>query len=179
MNSGTINKPTQWFVGVVSVVVPLLVAYLLYADLGLASDKGWVYSLPGLNAVINSATAVILILGLYFIKKGDIAKHKTMMLSALALGVIFLVSYIIYHSSVSSTAFGGQGAIRYIYYFLLISHILLSIVEVPLVLLALIYAFTKRYDKHKRIVRWAYPVWLYVSVTGVIVYLMISPYYSF
>ncbi|NMM50166.1 DUF420 domain-containing protein [Marinigracilibium pacificum] len=179
MNSSSINKPTQWFVGVVSVVVPLLVAYLLFADLGLASEQGWVYSLPGLNAVINSATAILLLLGLYFIKKGDIVKHKTMMLAALALGVIFLVSYLIYHSSVTSTVFGGEGAIKYVYYFLLISHIVLSVVEVPLVLLALIFAFTKRYDKHKRIVRWAYPVWLYVSVTGVIVYLLISPYYSF
>ncbi len=103
--------------------------------------------------------------------------HKASMLAAFALGCLFLVGYIIYHSSVPSTSFGGEGVIRPIYYTLLISHILLAIVVVPFVLLALYHALRSNIDRHKRVVKIAYPVWLYVSISGVLVYLLISPYY--
>ena len=101
------------------------------------------------------------------------------MISAFVLGTLFLVSYVIYHSSVPSTSYGGEGMVKGIYYFFLLTHILLAAVVVPLVLTALYFAIKQQFDRHKRIVKWAYPIWLYVSITGVVVYLMISPYYSF
>jgi putative membrane protein len=101
-----------------------------------------------------------------------------MMVSAFALGAIFLVSYVIYHSQQASTPFGGVGTIRYVYFFLLLSHIALAIVTVGLVLFTLYFALTEQFTKHRKIARWTFPVWLYVSVTGVIVYFMISPYYT-
>jgi putative membrane protein len=153
--------------------------------------NAWVSFLPHLNGVINTATSIALVAGLVFIRQKKIALHRTAMLVAFVLGSIFLISYVIYHASAASTVFGDLngnkileteeaatiGIWRGIYLFILLSHILLSIGVVPLVLLALYYAFTARFDRHRKIVRFAYPIWLYVSVTGVVVYLMISPYY--
>ena len=103
--------------------------------------------------------------------------HRISMMSAFVLGSLFLVSYVIYHSMADSTTFGGEGWIRPVYYFLLLSHILLAIVVVPFVLFAFYFALTDKIEKHKKIVKYTFPIWLYVSVTGVLVYLMISPYY--
>ena len=100
------------------------------------------------------------------------------MITAFTLSSLFLVSYVMYHASVPHTSFGGEGVIRYAYFFLLITHILLAIIVVPLVLWAVYYAITKQIERHKRIVKWTFPVWTYVAITGVIVYFMIKPYYT-
>ncbi len=178
-------------IGVLSVVVPLLVAILIFmpAKLDLGSD--WVLFLPHLNATLNSATTVALLLGLYFIKKKQIKYHRTAMFVAFALGAIFLISYVIYHASAPSTIFGDTnrdgildeaeravlGTSRSVYLVVLLSHIILATIVVPFVLLAIYYAVNDKIQSHRKIVKWTFPIWLYVSITGVVVYFMISAYY--
>lgn len=160
-----------------SIVIPIAVAVLLgirtKVDLGT-----WTKTLPHINAVINSLTALLLVLGRVFIAQKNRALHSLSMRMAFLLGSLFLVSYVLYHLSNESTSFGGEGTIRYIYFFVLISHILLSIIVVPFVLLAMYFALSNQIERHKRTVKWTFPIWLYVSVSGVIAYLMISPYYT-
>jgi len=132
---------------------------------------------PAFNATINGIVSVLLIMGVTFIKEGEKRKHQIMMSSAIVLSTIFLVSYVLYHTTHESTAFGGEGIIRYVYFFILLTHIILAMVIVPLVLLSFVRAWTEQFDRHKRIARITFPLWLYVSVTGVVVYFMISPYY--
>jgi len=180
----SLTKKTEskylWLIGVLSVVIPIAVAILLFKPSSLLEFNGnWVYMLPHINGIINTVTSVFLILGVVFIKKGNKTVHEMCMTVAFSLGSIFLISYIIYHASVEATSFGGEGAIRYIYFTLLLTHILLAIIVVPFVLLAVYYAWSGNFEKHKKIVKYTFPIWLYVSVTGVIVYLMISPYYQF
>lgn len=179
-------------IGILSVVIPLAVAVLLFTPSKLQVEGGWVDFLPHLNGVINSATSVALIAGLIFIKQKKIQYHRSAMLVAFVLGALFLVSYVVYHASADSTVFGdlnGNGELedveaaelgnsRTIYLIILISHIILAAVVVPFVLLSLYFAMSDKIEKHKKIVKFSYPIWLYVSVTGVIVYLMISPYYQ-
>lgn len=168
----------RW-IWIIAVIVPILVAVLLFmpSKINVASD--WVYFLPHLNAVINSAATVALIAGVMFIKKGNIDYHKAAMTAAFGLGAVFLVSYVVYHATAESTTFGGEGWIRPVYYFILITHIVFAAVALFPILLAYYYGYTDQRVKHKKVVKFAFPIWLYVTVTGVIVYLMISPYYSF
>ena len=162
---------------ILSIVIPIAVAILLgirtKVDLGT-----WTKTLPHINAVINSLTALLLVLGRVFIAQKNRTLHSLSMRMAFLLGSLFLVSYVLYHLSNESTSFGGEGPIRYIYFFVLISHILLSIIVVPFVLLAMYFALSNQIERHKRTVKWTFPIWLYVSVSGVIAYLMISPYYT-
>jgi len=162
---------------IVSVAIPLIIALLIFNQNQVSNNVGWISFLPHINGIINTLTSIILVIGWLFIKNKKVAFHKTSMLTAFVLGAFFLISYVIYHSYSESTAYGGEGMIRYIYYFLLITHIMLAIAVVPFVLLAIYYGISARYSKHKRIVKYTLPIWLYVSITGVIVYLMISPYY--
>ncbi|GAB3687866.1 hypothetical protein GCM10027592_01990 [Spirosoma flavus] len=159
-----------------ALAIPVAVAVLLgirqKVDLG-----AWTTYLPHINGIINSITSVLLLLGFYFIKQKNIMAHKRTMLAAFALGSFFLVSYVLYHLTNESTPFGGEGWIRPVYYFLLISHIVLSVVVVWFVLRAVYFALSGQILKHKQTVKYAFPIWLYVSITGVIVYLMIKPYY--
>lgn len=173
------SKSSYIWIVLVSVIVPVLVAVLLFSPEKLDVTHDWIYFLPHLNAVINSAAAIALLFGLYFIKNGKITQHKIAMSSAFGLGAIFLISYVIYHASAESTTFGGEGTVRTIYYFILISHILLAAVALFPILLAYYYGYTGRIERHRKIVRYAYPIWLYVTISGVVVYLMISPYYNF
>ena len=163
---------------VLGAVIPIAVAVLYYFPNVFRIEGAQVKALPAVNAVLNSLTAVLLMAGYYFIRRKDVARHRAMMGSAFLMGALFLVSYVAYHSQVPSTKFGGEGLIRTVYYFILITHILLAAVTVALVLFTLYFALTEQFQKHRRIARWTYPIWLYVSVTGVIVYFMISPYYS-
>jgi len=161
-----------------SILIPLAVAILLFTP-GLNVDPGFdIHILPKLHAILNSITAVLLLLGLYFIKKGKRTAHKTVMLFALLCSVIFLVSYVTYHSLADPTTFGGEGIWKTIYYFILLTHILLAAVIVPFVLFTFLYALSNRFARHRRIARITWPLWFYVAVTGVLVYLMISPYYN-
>lgn len=166
-------------IGAVSVLVPIVVAVLLYIPpQGVFLDSFDVRLLPLLNACINSAVSVLLVAGFIFIRQRRIALHRTCMMSAFALSSLFLISYVLYHLQTESTRFGGEGVIRYVYYFILLTHILLAAGVLPLVLLSVYRGLSGQYVKHRRIARWTFPIWLYVSVTGVIVYLMISPYYG-
>ena len=170
-------KVKNWIIGL-SVAIPLAVAVLLFMPAKITSLGDWVYFLPHLNAVINTAASLALILGLVFIKNKMYSYHGATMTVAFMLGAVFLVSYVIYHGAAESTSFGGEGAIRSVYYFLLITHIVLAAVALFPILFAYYYGYTNQREKHRKVVKFAYPIWLYVSVTGVIVYLMISPYYT-
>ncbi len=172
------NNNLSRIIIIISVLIPLLVAILLFIPFKADVGGEWVKFLPHFNGIINSATVCILLLGLFFIKRKQISNHRASMTGALILGVLFLISYVIYHATVPSTSYGGEAPAKYFYYFFLLTHILLSIVVVPFVLFAFYYALTGNIPRHKKLVRYTFPIWLYVSLTGVIVYLMISPYYQ-
>jgi putative membrane protein len=174
----------------ISIAIPMAVAFLI---LGLKTKVNLGFntsSLPLFHAILNSSTAILLLASLYFIKKRRIRAHRTANLTAVVLSSIFLISYVIYHSSNPSVKYGDlnhdgilsadeimrAGRLRYIYYFILSSHIILSGIIVPFVLFTLQRAFQERFDKHKKLARITWPLWFYVAVTGVIVYVMISPY---
>ena len=163
-------------INILSIAIPVAVAVMLgirqKVDLG-----SWTSYLPLVNGIINSITSVLLLMGLYFIRQKNVLAHKRAMLTAFVFGSVFLVTYILYHITHESTPFGGQGWIRPIYYFLLVSHIVLSIVVVWFVLRAVYFALSGQIARHKRTVKYTFPIWLYVSVTGVVVYLLIRPYY--
>lgn len=134
--------------------------------------------LPALNAVLNSITFMCLLMAFLFIKQKNIAMHKRFILMAFLSTSIFLLSYVLYHFTTPSTHFGGTGWIAYIYYFILITHVVLAAVIVPLALFSIGYGLNMEVEKHRKIARWTMPLWLYVSLTGVVVYLMLSPYYN-
>jgi putative membrane protein len=170
------EKKSLLVINVLSIVVPLAVAVLLSfpnkLDLG-----GWTKNLSHAIGIVNSLTSVLLILGLILIKRNKIALHRKVMTTAFFLGGLFLIFYVTYHLSNPANRFAGEGFVRYVYLFILASHIGLSLVVLPLVLRAMFFAVTAQFDRHKSIVRFAYPIWLYVSITGVIVYLMLYHLY--
>lgn len=170
------DKKANRVINVLALAIPIAVAILLgirqKVDLG-----GWTTYLPHINAIINTITSLLLLLGLYFIKQKNVMAHKRTMLSAFVFGSLFLVSYVLYHLTNNSTPFGGQGWIRPVYYFLLVSHIVLSVVVVWFVLRAVYFALSGQISRHKQTVKYAFPIWLYVSITGVIVYMLIKPFY--
>jgi putative membrane protein len=184
MNTNNPSAPTtgntkfKVLAAVLGAVIPVAVAVLYYFPNVFRIEGAQVKALPAVNAVLNSLTAVLLMAGYYFIRRKEVTKHRAMMGLAFLMGSLFLVSYVAYHSQVPSTTFGGQGLIRGVYYFILLTHILLAAVTVALVLFTLYFALTEQFQKHRRIARWTYPIWLYVSVTGVVVYFMIRPYYT-
>ncbi len=171
------QKVKSWIIAI-SVIIPLAVAVLIFMPTKLELGSDLVYFLPHLNAVINTAATIALIAAIVFIKNKNIAYHGASMTIAFVLGAIFLVSYVVYHAAAESTTFGGEGIIRPFYYFLLITHIILAAVALFPILFAYYYGLTDQREKHRKVVKFAYPIWLYVTVTGVIVYLMISPYYT-
>ncbi len=163
-------------INILSIAIPVAVALLIGIRQKVPLGE-WTTALPHVIGIINGATSLLLIAAVIVIKQQKVELHRKLMTTAFVLGAIFLVTYIVYHISNPSTTYGGEGAVRYLYYFLLISHILLSIVVVRYVLLAMYYALNNQFGDHRRIVKLAFPIWLYVSITGVAVYLMISPYY--
>jgi putative membrane protein len=134
-------------------------------------------NLPTLNALLNATSAVLLLLGYRAIRRGEIETHRALMLSAAAVSAVFLVSYVTYHAQVGSVRFTAQGPPRVIYFTVLVSHTLLAVVTLPLVLRTLYLGWTRRDDRHRRLARWTFPIWLYVSVTGVVVYVMLYRLY--
>ncbi len=161
-----------------SLVVVIIVAFLLYqSQESTEVVNAHVHILPKLNAVINSLVTLLLISGFIFIINRKIMAHRLSMLGALGLSVLFLLSYVTYHYLAPHTSFEGKGMIRNIYFTILISHIILAIAIVPMALMTFLRAFQERFDRHRKIARFTLPVWLYVSLTGVLIYLMISPYY--
>jgi putative membrane protein len=172
MNPNIIKK-TIW---VISLALPLAVAVLYFMPKDALAVPVF-DMLPMLNAIINSATAVLLAAALFAIRRKEIGLHRALMLSAVALSVVFLLFYVLYHATHESVAY--QGEFGFVYYPILISHILLAIAIVPLVLLSLSRALQQRFDKHRSIARITWPLWFYVTVSGVVVYLMISPFYPY
>ncbi len=176
---------------IVSIAIPAAVAFLILVPQVKINFGFNTHFLPLLHAILNSSTAILLLASLYFIRKGQVTAHKRANLTAVVLSSVFLISYVIYHSSNPSTLYGDlnhdgivsddekaqAGPLRYIYFFILSSHIILSGIIIPLVLFTLQRAFQERFDKHRRLARITWPVWFYVAVTGVVVYLMISRYY--
>ena len=178
MEDNTLEKKFSKFIVIVSILIPVVVALLFSVklkDLGFNVEP--LSFLPPIYATINGITAVVLIAGVLAIKNGKRKLHERLMTSAIALSVAFLVMYVAYHMTSDSTKFGGEGIIRPIYFSLLITHIILSIAVIPLVLITYVRALANKFDKHKKIAKITFPIWLYVAVTGVVVYLMISPYY--
>lgn len=178
MEDQSLEKKFSKFIIAVSIVIPLVVAILFgvkLKDLGIHVEP--LSFLPPIYAATNGITAVVLVWAVLAIKKGKRKLHERLMTFAIALSVAFLVMYVAYHMTSESTKFGGEGVIRYVYFFILISHILLSVAIIPLVLISYVRALSQSFDRHKKIAKITFPLWLYVAVTGVIVYLMISPYY--
>ena len=163
---------------ILSIAIPLVVALLFGVNLReMGFDVEPLTFLPPIYAAINACTALALLIAFWAIKNRRIKLHERLMKFAIALSVCFLAMYVAYHMTSDSTKFGGEGIIRYIYYFVLITHILLSIVIIPFVLITYVRAITKNFERHRKIARITFPIWLYVAITGVVVYVMISPYY--
>ena len=179
MEDNTLEKKYSKFIVAVSIIIPLVVAILFgvkLKDFGINVEP--LSFLPPIYATTNGVTAIVLVLAVIAIKNGKRKLHERLMTFAIALSVAFLVMYVAYHMTSDSTKFGGEGAIRYAYFFILITHILLSIAIIPLVLITYVRALAQRFDRHKKIAKITFPLWLYVAITGVVVYLMISPYYA-
>ncbi len=167
------EKRSKVFINTISIVIPIVVAILLGVQNKLELGE-WTKLLPHVIGAVNSLTTLTLIFGLIFIKLKKIEAHRLMMTISFALGGLFLICYVIYHLTNPSKSFQGEGFVRYVYFFTLFSHIGLSLVVLPLVLRAMFYALTKQFAKHRKIVRFAYPIWLYVSASGVLVYLFVN-----
>jgi putative membrane protein len=170
------DKAARWLILTVSFVV--FAAVVILSRVKLEVELGFDEHLfAKMNAVINSIVSVVLVLGLIAVKQKKYALHRKLMISAIILSCLFLVSYICHHLLTGDTKFGGQGAIRYVYFFILITHIILAAVILPFILFTAYRGLTGEWVKHRKLSKITWPVWLYVSITGVVVYLMISPYY--
>ena len=167
-------KKYNRLITILSIAIPLVVAGLF----GVKIDLELPVFLPPIYAGINAVTSVLLLAAFWAIKNKKIDLHENLIKACMALSAVFLVLYVLYHMTSDSTSFEGEGGIRWVYYFILISHILLSIVVIPFVLVTFVRGLTRDVERHKKIARITFPLWLYVTITGVIVYLMISPYYQ-
>lgn len=171
------QKYTKW-IWILSIAIPVVVAILFGVNLQkLGYDVQPLSFLPPIYATINGITAVLLVWAVTAIKKGNKALHERLIKLCIACSIAFLAMYVAYHMTSIETKYGGEGWMRYAYFFILISHILLSIIIIPFVLITFVRGISGSYQRHKKLARITYPMWLYVAVTGVIVYLMISPYY--
>lgn len=170
------DKQARLLIFTVSFVVFAAVAVLSRVELKV--DLGFdVHVFALINAVINSMVSILLVWALIAVKNKKYVQHKNIMFGAIILSVLFLVSYIAHHLLAGDTVYGGEGSIRYFYYFILITHIFLAAIILPFILFTAYRSLTGEYDKHKKLAKYTWPLWLYVSVTGVLVYIMISPYY--
>ena len=168
------SKKYNVYIVILSIAIPIVVALMFSIRL----DVELPIFLPPVYATINAMTGVLLIIAVWAIKNKKRLLHERLMKTAILCSVVFLMMYLAYHMTSDSTKFDGEGAIKYIYLFILLTHILLSIVVIPFVLLTYVKAITKDFEKHKKIAKITFPLWLYVAVSGVVVYVLISPYYS-
>ena len=167
------KEPFKKWIIAVSIIVPVLVAILFRVKI-----EGYDFSfLPPIYATINGVTAILLVSAIVAIKNRKRRLHERLMKTCILLSATFLVMYVLYHMTSDATPYGGGGLLRTVYFFILITHILLSIIIIPLVLFTFVRALSGNFEKHKALAKFTFPSWLYVAVTGVIVYLMISPYY--
>lgn len=172
------KKYNKWII-VLSIIIPIVVAILSRVKLqDLGYDVEPLTFLPPIYATINGFTAIVLIIAFLAIRKKHVVLHENLMTTAIWSSVVFLVMYVAYHMTSDSTKFGGDGLVKYLYYFILITHIVLSVVIIPFVLITYVRGITNDKVRHRKIARYTFPMWLYVAVTGVIVYVMIAPYYT-
>jgi len=176
------KKKDSFFVPLIitlSIIIPIVVALLmLFPDVfHIESESIDFSSLPFFHAILNGSTAVLLFTGFILIKSKKTSLHKISMLSAFVLSSVFLLSYVTSKLTNAPVPFGGEGLIRYIYFFILISHIILSIAVLPLALFSIYRGITGEFEKHKSIAKYTFPIWMYVAITGVLVYILMSPYY--
>jgi len=194
MENHSLEKKYNKYIIAVSIIIPLAVAFLFAIKL---KDFGIIVEplsfLPPIYAAINGVTAIVLVLAVLAIKNGKQKAHERLMTFAISLSLAFLVMYVAYHMTADSAKFGDLnhdgildaiekakiGALRYVYFFILVTHIILSIAIIPMVLISYVRAIGQQFDKHRKIARITFPIWLYVAITGVVVYLMISPYYVY
>jgi len=176
--AGWSERSLSWLVWGLTGVVVVLVAILMRGGPLFQIEGLDVSGLPAFHALLNGACAVLLVGGVWAVKEGRIEAHRLAMVGAFALSTVFLLSYVTYHAQVPSTPFGGEGWIRPVYFFILITHIALAPVILPLALYAVLRAFRAEYGRHRKVARWTFPLWLYVAVTGVLVYLFMRPYYG-
>ena len=179
MNKPNITAEERKFnkiITIVSILVPLVVVVLFGVKIPNSEPLGF---LPPIYASINGLTAILLIYAVWAIKNNKRVLHQNIMSACIVLSILFLLMYIAYHMTADSTSYGGEGILKYVYFFILISHIFLSIVIIPLVLKTYARAYLKDFERHRKLAKITFPVWLYVAVSGVIVYLMISPYYEY
>lgn len=182
MNTANPNRALSRFVWTVSIAIPLVVVclFLIPPAEGLTENTlRKVYWLPRLNAALNFSAFCCLALSLASIRRGNIPRHRALNTAALALSALFLVSYVAFHLLTESTRFGGEGPLRAVYFTVLISHILLSVAIVPLALFSYARGLAGDVERHRRLARVTMPMWLYVTASGVAVYMMIAPYYPF
>jgi putative membrane protein len=175
---GVDPKTAKTIIGIVSVVALLVLVVVIYGHgrTSLASEPAWVSWLPVMDAIFNGTSALFLVAAYVAVRSRKFALHAKLMLVSLASSACFLVSYIVYHSLHGDTLFQGQGAIRPIYFFILISHIGLSAVVLPLIFSSFYFSLSGRFPPHKKVSRYTLPIWLYVSVTGVVVFFMLRAY---
>lgn len=171
------NKNLTWPVILISIAIPVGIVLLFRVPHSGAPVGFDLKVLPLVEAMLNFTTFVLLLASLYFIRRGNRRAHKACNLTAVALSVLFLVVYVTFHYLSPQAHYGGEGPVRYVYFFLLITHIILSAVIVPLVLVTLIRALKGNFARHKKIARITWPLWVYVTLSGVIVYVMMAPYY--
>lgn len=162
---------------VISILVPVLVLILMYLPERYDVLGGGFKNFPLFHAVLNFFTAVFLVAGYYAMRKQELAWHRNLMIAAFFLSAVFLVSYVISKISNEPVPYGGEGVLKYVYFFILITHILLSAIIVPLVLFTMYRGLTGEVEKHRKIARYTFPIWLYVAITGVLVFLFMAPYY--
>lgn len=168
------REPYRKLIVFLSVAIPVTVAVLFRVRV-----PGYDFSfLPPIYASLNGLTAVLLVVSYRFIKAGRRSIHEAINRVCIALSGAFLIMYVLYHMTSDPTPYGGEGALRYIYYFVLITHIALSVAVVPLILLTFSRAIAGNFERHRRLAKFTFPIWLYVAVTGVLVYVMISPFYK-
>jgi putative membrane protein len=176
------EKRARAFIVFASLFIPIAVS-ILYVMPKIGTDnaglRNMLNCLPAFNAFINGTTAIILILALLAIRNKNMRLHRALMTGAMGLSVVFLLSYIGYHATSETTPFPKDAPYRSLYLFVLLTHILISAIIVPLVLITFTKGLAERYDQHRKIAKITFPLWLYVTITGVIVYFMISPYYVF
>ncbi|WP_205966433.1 DUF420 domain-containing protein [Parapedobacter sp. SGR-10] len=173
------EKKYKGWIWMLSIVIPLAVAALFGVNLRkLGYDVEPLSFLPPIYASINGLTAILLFVAVTAVKRGNTKLHERLIKLCMVCSSLFLLMYVAYHMTSDSTPYGGEGFIRYVYFFILITHIVLSVVIIPFVLFTFVRGIAGAYQRHKKLARVTYPMWLYVAVTGVIVYLMISPYYQ-
>lgn len=177
MITAKLNKFAIPVIVSLSIAVPVLVLILMYLPERYNIFGTQSGTFPLFHAVLNASTAFLLLSGYFSMSIGNFKWHRNLMITAFFLSAVFLVSYVISKISIDPIPFGGEGLLRYLYFFILITHICLSAIIVPLVLFTMYHGLTGQYVKHARIARWTFPIWVYVAVTGVLVYLFMLPYY--